>query len=1291
MPLHARSGDQSLDRFPALPSFMALAVAAFIAGCGGGNSAPDARSAAGTETESSIRESVKATGVEAPAAADPNAPGKVGNFFIRHSAPDIETADTPISLAYLNDHKAGAKGQIRNVGGKFFVGSERIRLYGLALYGGAAMPAKADAIKIAARMRKEGFNAVRFIGWDETLAKPNAWSVTHQNQGVLNEDHTLNAVAMDYFDHYVYQLQQQGIYVMLPLHANRKYREAPDCIEYCEGLDNYLPSLIQSQKTMAAAFLNHVNPYTGRAYKNDPGVVAIEINNENSLSHRWSNGTMDTYLTDATLAPKYGAPLETMWRNWVQAKYGTAAAAAAAWGTAVVALPDLKAPLKANRAAMSTKLFADWGQFTGETEGSYAKDMRDYLKNTLGVTALVFGTQSHYSTLYGRESSDISDFHSYWGDNGVSVGINNPTNGRPVFEVQNKSMLAFPEPKNIPVFGVHERKDPNKPNIISEYVSRMGNQYMAEAEPILTAYAGFQDIDAIFMTDAHQMNLYTNRDYYSGYYNVTVSAVARVAAALSFRRGDVTPGAPQIVKKTKQTYVNTVGTWKNYNLLNFQFGGNIQAPITMNMYQQLVDNVADEKVITAGGPVNGAYTTSTGEMTWKPLDRIMLNTPMTKTAIGFFKQTTLDLGSGIQVTVGNTMNNYAVVQLSSLTKGAVLPSSKMLLSLSGHFTVPGEYPRAPGSARYSWGTDTPRIEAVPSTVRITTAKNLVVTALDATGARKANVPVVRNGSNIEFVTGPTYDTGWYLLEEDGPVAQQPPPNVKPTASLSAPGTATVGTPVTVGATASDSDGTVALVEFFDGATLVATDSSAPYSVTWTPNVAGTHSLTARVTDSSGATTTSAAVNVSVSSGTNALPSATLSAPASATLGSAVTLSATASDPDGSVAKVEFLDGGTVIGTDTTAPYSVSWTPVAAGSRSLTARATDNAGATKTSTAVTVAVAAPNVAPSASLTAPGSATVGTAVTLSATATDSDGSVTKVEFLDGSTVIATDTTAPYGTAWTPSTAGTRSLTVRATDNAGASKTSNAVSVAVVLPNAKPTATVTAAGTATVGVAMTVSASASDSDGSVAKVEFMENGTVVATDTSAPYSSSWTPSVLGTRSLTVRATDNDGATTTSAAVNVQVTAAPLPTFGGLLANYYANKDLAGSPAITRVEPLSFVWSSATGVTSPGAGLGSNDWSARWSGTVKLPSSGTYTFQVVADDGVRVRINGQLVVNKWSNGGNAYYQVAPITGAAGSSVEIEVEHFDGSGDSTVKLRWKTSTTAKYWATVPASQLFPN
>ncbi len=93
-------------------------------------------------------------------------------------------------------------------------------------------------------------------------------------------------------------------------------------------------------------------------------------------------------------------------------------------------------------------------------------------------------------------------------------------------------------------------------------------------------------------------------------------------------------------------------------------------------------------------------------------------------------------------------------------------------------------------------------------------------------------------------------------------------------------------------------------------------------------------------------TNNASPTVSITSPTN---NATFTAPAT------IAIEATASDSDGTVSKVEFFQGATKLGEDTTAPYSFTWSNVAAGNYSLTAKATDNAGATTTSSVVSITV------------------------------------------------------------------------------------------------------------------------------------------------------------------------------------------------------------------------------------------------------------------------------------------------------------------------------------------------
>lgn len=190
------------------------------------------------------------------------------------------------------------------------------------------------------------------------------------------------------------------------------------------------------------------------------------------------------------------------------------------------------------------------------------------------------------------------------------------------------------------------------------------------------------------------------------------------------------------------------------------------------------------------------------------------------------------------------------------------------------------------------------------------------------------------------------------------------PNSPPSVSITAPtpnATFIAPASVTINANATD-DGTVTKVEFFQGATKLGEDLTDPFSFTWTNVNTGTYSLTTKATDDKNASTTSSAVAITVQ---NAVPSVTLTAPSSGstfTAPATVNLSATASDANGTITKVEFFQGTTKLGEDLTSPYAFTWSKVSAGNYSLSAKATDNEGSTTTSAANSITVNAPGLPP-----------------------------------------------------------------------------------------------------------------------------------------------------------------------------------------------------------------------------------------------------------------------------------------------------------------------------------------
>ena len=281
-------------------------------------------------------------------------------------------------------------------------------------------------------------------------------------------------------------------------------------------------------------------------------------------------------------------------------------------------------------------------------------------------------------------------------------------------------------------------------------------------------------------------------------------------------------------------------------------------------------------------------------------------------------------------------------------------------------------------------------------------------------------------------------------------ANQPPSvtitNPPDNASFSSPAI------VNIQATASDADGSVTNVEFFDGVVSLGSDPSSPYSVS-ASLAPGPHTLTAVASDNLGATTPSAPIHVSVAA--NLAPTISLTNPPDGTsfiAPATVTIQATADDTDGSVTNVAFFDGGSFLGGTNNTPYTIA-AGLAIGGHPLTAVATDNLGLSTTSAVVNVTVSAANVPPSVTITnPPDNAIFGntTSVSIGASASDSDGSVTNVKIFNGVVLLRNFSAAPYtfsGTALAGSFAlGTNTLTAVATDNLGASTTSGPVHVII-----------------------------------------------------------------------------------------------------------------------------------------------------------------------------------------------------------------------------------------------------
>ncbi len=167
-------------------------------------------------------------------------------------------------------------------------------------------------------------------------------------------------------------------------------------------------------------------------------------------------------------------------------------------------------------------------------------------------------------------------------------------------------------------------------------------------------------------------------------------------------------------------------------------------------------------------------------------------------------------------------------------------------------------------------------------------------------------------------------------------------------------------------------------------------------------------------------------------------------------------------------------------------------------------------------------------------------------------------------------------------------------------------------------------------------------------------------------------------GARSITVFNLAPGGGTSNSATLTVT------PPSGGLKGEYFNNINLSGTPALTRTDPtVNFSW----GNGSPDPALPSDNFSVRWSGQVQAQFSETYTFYATTDDGVRLWVNGALMIDEWIDQGPTAWSRS-ITLVANQKYNITMEYYEHTGGASAQLSWVSPSTP--YQIVPQSVLTP-
>lgn len=217
-----------------------------------------------------------------------------------------------------------------NNDGHFSANGDRIRFFGTNFTTDGAFPIKTKAHFIAGRLRKMGYNLVRFHHMD------NGWSqhsLFVRGQGTR----ALNPETLDRFENMIYHLKQNGVYANINLHVSRTVEEQDGIVDadsipdFSKGVTYFDPQFLTLHKEFAAQLLTHQNPYTGMSLAEDPVMAMVEITNENSLYRMWRSDQLKHFSEGGKLTKYHTKMLDEQFNDYLAEQYASTDELRAAW------------------------------------------------------------------------------------------------------------------------------------------------------------------------------------------------------------------------------------------------------------------------------------------------------------------------------------------------------------------------------------------------------------------------------------------------------------------------------------------------------------------------------------------------------------------------------------------------------------------------------------------------------------------------------------------------------------------------------------------------------------------------------------------------------------------------------------------------------------------------------------------------------------------------------------------------------------------------------------------------
>jgi len=677
--------------------------------------------------------------------------------------------------------------------GHFYFGNgKRAKFWGVQMYGAANFPTHEQSEKIVARLAKLGFNAI----------KTQIDSTSDQSSSIINVSYDdtqhLHEGQLDKLDYFIYQCKERGIYTYMRLHATRNFKAGDlvqdwDKIKYSSKyVTLFNDRIIDLQKDYAAKLMNHINPYTGLAYKNDPGILFVELTNENSLFLGWLKDALDGNLEQASneeIPISYANNLTSLWNLWLLTKYVNRTNLEASWndgtpGTGLLVSEDLIAGTVErvrynDRDTYTDERISDMCRFYYEIDKNYFLNMSNYLKNDLGINQLIVGTNNHYGlpSLKAQALMDFTDTHLYW-DHPLS------------FELlpSQPNYHSKPMVKNVATSTITRgavSKVAGKPLTITEYDHAFPNPYGCEAPILISSYMAFQDWDGIFLfTYNHHDDWEDNSHYIDAHFKCVydpVTMAQNVIASRLFLRQDVQPATKVInISYSDNETFDHINYFGNANYDYGVSGGTFPYEISLiHRVQKSSFNSPTIKTVNdyynefnLSTPTN-PYISDTGELTWNTeLGIVTVDTFKTQSAVGFLNNKSIRL-MNMELDV---KTEFSSISITSLDQKDISLSRSILLTALAKVENTNLIWDSFKKRLLNWGTAPVLLEPVEAYITINIPASIAneqgvkIHILDEKGQRTGKLVKIENYINgtsmrkFSFNIGRADNTIWYEIE-----------------------------------------------------------------------------------------------------------------------------------------------------------------------------------------------------------------------------------------------------------------------------------------------------------------------------------------------------------------------------------------------------------------------------------------------------------------------------------------------------------------------------------------------